>query len=129
MSEKDPHLVLQNCYLQMVKCCDQLTTDLNMAVKDRVSIINQILHAYERYKGLEKVDGAVTAGSAARKFESAFQATNGTRRPGVATGPTGPDAAAAADAEFDNAPCWSGPESPAGDDPPDSLEGGGPRNS
>ena len=109
--DNEPHLLKQSAYLQMLNTMDDLKGALNIPPKDRIAVVTQVLRAYGAYLTLEKEDGTA-AGSTARKFEGAFQATDAARRGGDITGPTEGNGSTESD-PLDAAEFWrSQPESP-----------------
>lgn len=109
MSDSDPHLVRQNCYLQMVRTMDQLTGDANLAAKDRIAVVIQVLRAYSGWLQLEKADATAVAGTTARKFESAFKTADAAGGRGAVRGPAAANGDAAAESGSDDADdLWRG---------------------
>lgn len=71
--DNDPHGVIQNAYMQMVKTMDQLTQNLTMDPKDRIAIVLQVFRAYAHYLHTQETDSDAKAGSTADQFKSAFK--------------------------------------------------------
>lgn len=72
--DTDPHNVAGRLYLHMVRLLDRLDNDVSITMRERVQAMLGIGHLLRDFAALRKEKGDDDAGSAARKYEEAFDA-------------------------------------------------------
>ena len=75
--ENDPHNVSGRLYLHMVRLLDRLDNDGSITMRERVQAMLGLGHLLRDFAALRKESGDQDAGTAARKYESAFNDARG----------------------------------------------------